>query len=357
MTKIKILLLLLLTCSFAALKADSPILKRDFVSPDWEKFDCHSSSLIELSPGLLCAVWKGGPGNGQSNIDIKQDVGIWISRFQEGKWSSPIQIVKAPDSVCWNPVITKLPSGELLLFYRIGKDANTATGLLKRSKNGGIVWSDPEILPAGIYGPTKNKPYVTPNGALICGSSTSVGSYKEQWKATACWIDYSADGGKTWQKFGPLEIQGRKFGVIEPTLFHDQKGNLKMLCRDRALRIEEKGFIWSATSKDEGKTWSALEKTDLPNPDSAIDTLDLGKGKILLVYNPSHTNRYPLDLALSLDGGVTWKDLLTLETTSGEFPAIIQTADGLVHITYAWAPPTTNQRRIKEIILDPKLLQ
>ena len=44
------------------------IVKEEFLSPNVEHFDCHSSSIVETSPGSLCAVWKGGPGDGLSNI-------------------------------------------------------------------------------------------------------------------------------------------------------------------------------------------------------------------------------------------------------------------------------------------------
>ena len=47
--------------------------------------------------------------------------------------------------------------------------------------------------------------------------------------------------------------------------------------------------------------------------------------------------RTPLNLAVSRDGAA-WEAALTLETEPGEYsyPAIIQTNDGLVHITYTW---------------------
>ncbi len=337
-------------CFLYSLALHGSVLREEFLSPEIDNFDCHGSSLVETAPGKLCAVWKGGPGKGRCNSDISRDIGIWSSRFEEGEWSEPQRIVDAPDSVCWTPVLVYLPSGEVLLFYRLGPDPRRVVGLMKRSQDGGKSWSVEELLPAGIFGPVRSKPIVKSDGTLICGSSIECGSAADRWKATACWIDISPDGGRSWKKYGPLEIPGKRFGALEPALFYDGTGRLKMVCRDRSHKVNERGYIWTAVSEDEGKSWSPLEKTSLPNPDSAVETVDLGAGVILLVYNHSFDSRTPLNIALSRDGGGTWHPVLELE---GEFPAAILTADGLVHITYAFYPAGSTQRRIKHAVIDP----
>ena len=65
-----------------------------------------------------------------------------------------------------------------------------------------------------------------------------------------------------------------------------------------------------------------------------------------LVYNHTRTGRSPLNLARSADDGKTWKPVATLEDAPGEFsyPAIIQTADGRLHVAYTW-----NRRHIKHV--------
>lgn len=332
------------------------IVSEEFLSKDLDHFDCHSSSIVETLPGHYCVVWKGGVGEGECNKDMRAQVGVWLSLFHEDGWSEPIEVVSIPDGVCWNPVLSKLPSGELLLFYRIGSSPRQAVSFVKRSYDGGYHWSEGEILPAGIIGPTKNKPIVTPTGALISPSSVEVGEFSDPFKATACWIEISKDGARHWKKFGPLEISTRKFGVIEPALFFDLQGRLRMVCRDRANKVGEKGYIWTAISMDEGVSWSSLQKTELPNPDSGIETIDLGKGWIVLIYNHSHLDRHPLHLAFSTDGGDHWSFPLVVDN-SGEFPAGILASDGLIHLTYATKFPEQGQRRIKHIVINPNLLK
>lgn len=324
----------------------------EIISQNISDFDCHGPSIVEISPDKLCAVWKGGPGKGRSNYEINENVGIWLSRCEEGIWSPPEEIVSCPHTICWIPVLCKHPSGKLYLFYRMGDNPRHVIACMKCSMDGGLNWTQEEILPAGILGPIKSKPVFDAEGKMICGSSMEMGEPEDALKATACWIEMYSDQDKTWSKYGPLEIPGKRFGAIEPTLFYDNQGNLKLLCRDRSRRIGEMGWIWTTTSYDGGCTWMPLEKISLPNPDSAIETVDLGKGRILLIYNHSHETRYPLNVALSIDGGNTWKPFLILEKESGEFPSAILSSDGLVHVTYAWTPPGKSQRVIKHIVIN-----
>jgi predicted neuraminidase len=104
-----------------------------------------------------------------------------------------------------------------------------------------------------------------------------------------------------------------------------------------------------------GKTWSKMTPTELPNPDAGTDAVMLNDGRALLVYNHNTSDgrdREFLNVAVSGDGR-KWYAALVLENQEGEYsyPAVIQTSDGLVHITYTW-----KRKRIKHVVLDPKRL-
>jgi predicted neuraminidase len=80
----------------------------------------------------------------------------------------------------------------------------------------------------------------------------------------------------------------------------------------------------------------------------------LADGRALLVYNHTARGRSPLNVAVS-EGANLWKAALVLENEPGgefSYPAVIQTSDGLVHVTYTW-----KRQRIKHVVLDPSRLQ
>jgi predicted neuraminidase len=103
-----------------------------------------------------------------------------------------------------------------------------------------------------------------------------------------------------------------------------------------------------------------MTATSLPNPNSGIDAVTLSDGRQLLVYN--HTDgsgagpreREMLNVAVSKDGK-EWQGALVLENTREcefSYPAVIQTADGLVHVTYTW-----KRERVKHVVIEPAELE
>ena len=140
---------------------------------------------------------------------------------------------------------------------------------------------------------------------------------------------------------------GTPIDAIQPSILTHGDGRLQAVGRTRAGRVFE---TWSA---DRGETWTPVTLTELPNPSAGTDAVTLKDGRHLLVYNHTPKGRTPLNLAVTRDGR-TWQIAHVLESEPGEYsyPAIIQTADGLVHITYTW-----RRQRIKHVVIDPATLQ
>ena len=320
-----------------SLHAQDALVKSEFVYQEAPFPSCHASSIEEVRPGEFLCTFFGG------THEKHPDVGIWLARYADGEWSEPREVAQHEDVPTWNPVLFQMPDNELLLFYKAGPSPQTWTGFVMRSTDAGETWSEPEMLPGTIYGPVRAKPLLLEDGTLLCGSST------ETWRNWTCWIESTPDAGRTWQKHGPIYVPGEGYHVIQPTLFYDHDGNIRMLSRSREPRQ-----ICTAISKDNGKTWSMAEPTELPNPSAGVDAVNLPDGRVALIYNHSTDNRHNLSIAISEDGGDTWQaEALILENEPGEFsyPAMIVGEDGNLHATYTW-----NRERIKYAVIDPSQL-
>ena len=226
----------------------------------------------------------------------------------------------------------------LLLFYKVGPSPDTWWGMLIKSSDNGQTWSKPQRLPDDFAGPIKNKPILLKSGKLLCPSSTE----DHGWRIH---MEWTSDAGASWTRTGPL-CNGTTKQAIQPTVFiHGEK--LQALCRNR-----DRTHLWETWSSDGGATWSDLEPVALPHPGSGVDGVTLTDGRHLLVYNHTSRGRSPLNVALSEDGK-TWQAALVLESEPGEYsyPAVIQTADGQVHITYTW-----KRQKVKHVVVDPAKL-
>ncbi|HOG29631.1 MAG TPA: exo-alpha-sialidase [Vicinamibacterales bacterium] len=312
---------------------------------------CHASTIAETAPGRLVAAWFGG------TEEKAPDVGIWVTRFESGAWTVPVEVATGvqPGGLrhpTWNPVLFAPPGRPLLLFYKVGPSPREWWGMVMASRDGGRTWGPARRLPAPLLGPIKNKPVMLPDGSWLSPSSTE--SAATGWDVH---FERSRDHGRTWSFVGPLARGPFGLQGIQPSVLFHRDGRLQAIARTR------NGVLASSWSRDNGATWSALEPTALPNPNSGTDAVTLRDGRQLLVYNPSTPPpgassggpRYPLVAAVS-DDGVSWANAVVLEDQpmpdGYAYPAVIQSADNLVHVTYTW-----NRRRIKHAILDPSALE
>jgi predicted neuraminidase len=319
-------------------KGDKCIIKSEFIyQPEDVKFpSCHASTIAEIKGGFIAA-WFGG------TAEKNPDVGIWVSRYLNGKWSRPYEAANGIREnmryPCWNPVLFN-SGDEILLFYKVGPSPSEWWGELITSDDEGISWSMSHKLPEGIIGPVKNKPVRLGNGILLCPSSTE----NDGWRIH---MEKTPDNGITWERTQALNE--KNIGAIQPTILIHPSGKLQILCRSR------QSMILTSWSEDQGQHWTELAPSGMPNPNSGIDAVTLKDGRQLLVYNHLTSGRNMINVAVT-DDGIEWKAAILLENdlkeTEFSYPAVIQSNDNMVHITYTW-----NRKLIKHIIIDPGLIE
>ena len=321
-----------------AAQNSSPLVSSEFVFETAPFASAHASTIVETPAGLVSA-WFGGTREGAP------DVGIWLSRRVGNKWTPPVEVATGVQSdgtrhPCWNPVLFEKRGGPLLLFYKVGPSPQRWWGMIRESRDNGETWSDARRLPDGILGPIKNKPVQLADGTLLAGSSTESPEQPSTWRVH---FERTSDL-KSWTSVSPQpSADGTAIDAIQPSILLHPGGRLQAVGRTRS------GKIFETWSTDGGRTWTALALTTLPNPNAGIDAVTLHDDRDLVVYNHTPQGRTPLNVAISSDGR-TWNPVVTLESEPGEYsyPAVIQTNDGLVHITYTW-----RRLRIKHAVLDP----
>ena len=332
-------LLAFLCLSLSALAAQPGLVRSEFIFERNPVPSCHATTIVEARDGTMVAAWFAGEAEG------KPDVSIWTARLVDGKWTDPVRVAEGIQDdgkrfPCWNPVLFQPKEGPLQLYYKVGPNPVEWWGLLRLSNDNGKTWGEPRRLPEGILGPIKNKPVQLKDGTILSGSSA------EGFKAAPSWrihFERSHDNGLTWSKVD-VEQPATGPASIQPSILLLKDGGLMSVGRTKNAKV------FSTVSNDQGTTWSKVDLTDLPNPNSGTDAVTLKDGRHLLIYNHTAKGRSPLNLAVSKDG-IAWEAAMVLEDepkAEFSYPAIIQSADGLVHVTYTW-----KRKLAKHVVIDP----
>ena len=333
--------------ALAGVAASPALVTHEFIYEKASYPSCHASTIVESGQGGLVAAWFGG------TAEKNPDVGIWVSHYDAAKkaWTPSVEVANGvqPDGKrhpTWNPVLFQ-PRGNapLQLYYKVGPSPQTWWGELRTSIDGGRSWGAARRLPDGIYGPIKNKPVQLADGTILSPTSDETDEKPSKWRV---YFERSTDGGATWAKT-PFLNDGLAVGAIQPSiLFHDSIGGAKL----QAVGRTRQGKVFTVSSENSGKSWGEMSLLPLANPNSGTDAVTLKDGRHLMVYNPVPKGRTPLAVAVSRDGR-DWKDVVTLEDQPGEYsyPAVVQTSDGRVHITYTW-----KRQRIRHAVIDPAKL-
>ena len=338
--------MMLASCSAPRAPSPTPIVLEEFIATPPPTPQSHASTLVETHDGSLLAAWFGGEYEGAA------DVGIWLARRGAEGWQPPQRVADGVQDnsqpyPAWNPVLFQPAQGPLQLYYKAGPNPRQWRGLLSVSNDDGVHWSAPTHLPDGVLGPIKNKPLQLPDGRILAPSSSE--DQADGWRVH---IETSDDNGLHWRRSAALNDPAH-IGAIQPSLLRHRDGRLQAIGRSKRNRV------FSVFSNDNGATWEPMTLLDIENPNSGTDAVMLRDGRALLVYNPTLAGkdwwegRGVLAVALSNDG-MHWRRVLTLEDRPKEefsYPAVIQTRDGLVHISYTW-----KRQRIKHLVLDPHLL-
>ncbi|AOY96358.1 glycosyl hydrolase [Cupriavidus sp. USMAA2-4] len=339
----------------------------------------HAANLLALPGGDLLCAWFGGTQEGIP------DVSIYLSRLPAGgrHWTPPLKLSEDPARSEQNPVLFAAPDGRLWLLYTAQLSGHQNTAIVRRriSDDGGRSWGPIETLfdRPGTF--VRQPIAVLPDGAWACPVFLCRTQPGERWVGNddVSAVMVSEDQGLTWHEHVVPDSVGCVHMNVQPLA----DGSLLALYRSRWADA-----IYASRSRD-GRHWSAPEPTGLPNNNSSIQFVALRNGHLALVFNESDAShsserraslyddiedsedsgelreqqasargtafwgapRAPLSLAISEDGGRTWRRRRNLEIGDGycmtnnsadqrnreySYPSIVEGPDGTLHIAFTY---------------------
>lgn len=350
----------------------------------------HGSSIVHLPNGDFLAAWF--QGSGERTAD---DVKIMGARLKKGAktWSKPFLMADTYHIPDCNPVLFLNHHKKLFLVWIAVQANRWENAILKyrTSENyendgppkwdwqGNILLKPDDAFAKEVAAKFKQLPentsgwsaYAPRYDKMIIEASRDEGKRSFGWMTRIhplllpenkillplysdgfnfSLLAISDDDGKTWDP--GLPIVGR--GNVQPSLIQKKNKTIVAYMRDNG---DAPSRVQTSVSVDGGRTWSAAEKTNIPNT-ASVEVLALQDGKWAFIGNDEDDGRYRLSLYLSDDEGQTWKWKTSIEndkTKKGRFsyPSMIQTADGLLHITYSYQPEN-DKEAIKYVVIDPK---
>ena len=376
-------------CQFTTLQ--SFIVKDILIFPP-QQLHTHGSTLVDLPNGDFLAAWF--EGSGERTAD---DVKIMGARLKKGdaSWSKPFLMADTHNIPDCNPVLFLNHQKKLFLVW-IAVQANRWEYSILRYKTsidynkiGAPVWNwqdDILLKPDDNFAKeVKSKFKDLPSGTSAWAAyapqydNMIIEASKDEGKRSIGWmtrikpllvgenkillplysdgfnmslVAISDDDGTSWHP--SLPIVGR--GNVQPSLIQKKDGTIVAYMRDNG---DEPSRVQISESNDSGMTWTAAQKTQIPNT-ASVQVCKLRDGKWAFIGNDIDDGRYQISLYLSDDEGRTWKWKTHLEKVkkgdgSFSYPSILQAPDGLLHITYSYQRKE-HLESIKYVVVNPDLI-
>lgn len=268
-------------------------------------------ALAKLADGAVMSVYSAP--NSYGSPPGTTYIAYRVTRDGGKTWESEREITRHPDCQASHPTVLRTRDGVIRVFY-LGfkkhewKDGNPTANEQSdiwtiESADGGRTWSNHQKIFAGYSGAT-NGACESRDGHIIVPYSHYVSNPGRLNARTSV----SSDGGKTWRLSNAIDIGGAgdHEGAVEPVVIELKDGRLWMLIRT------SRGQFWESFSTDGGLTWSAAVATAIESTHAPGHLARLADGRLALVWNPKHTGRRELHVALSADDGRTWSPSLVV---------------------------------------------
>ncbi|GAA2249322.1 glycoside hydrolase [Herbiconiux moechotypicola] len=293
----------------------------------WSAFS--ASSRARGATGAAAREWEFSRDNNAAEIRLLR------SRDGGLSWSEPELLVADSGGInTMQPAFIGLADGRLGLSWSVRDSPSRARRLFATSEDGGRTWSEPVDM-------TGDPGYVTAahhrlvrlrTGRLLQPCHRLLGDELQTVVAL------SDDDGRSWVASDPIALHGggggagHQHGLWEASVVELDDGHLLLAGRTATGRVH------ASRSHDAGEHWSAPEPLDVVAPSAPCILVHRGGGRVALIHNPGFDAhavlagaRTRLTTSMSADGGRTWSPGRTLFDDTHRwfhYPAMLPRADG-----------------------------
>ncbi|MCE5311003.1 MAG: exo-alpha-sialidase [Acidobacteriales bacterium] len=237
------------------------------------------------------------------------------------------------------PDFLRLQSGKVLFLFARKNSEGDCVPMMRRSVDDGVTFSEPKALPIdpspSYTGFNHDRAIQLRNGRILFPVFFTT-DYRVD-KHIRSRVYYSDDEGATWQAGKTIvDIPDSRAGAQEPGLVELTAGRIMMWMRT------DKGKVYHCYSTDNGDTFSEPTAMALDSPLSPQSIKRIPTTRdLLMVWNYSTKDRFPLTVAISKDDGDTWTRFRNLDQDAAHTYAYtsIEFLEDRALFTYYAGPP------------------
>lgn len=279
------------------------------------------ASVIRLKSGALFLVYQHFYDSENGSNDFARNSLNSMYSFDLGEtWENESVLVSTPENCInvYSPNLFFYKNGDIGLIYMQKSNEGNSIFVLRSQNDGGSFFEYSCVTKKQKNSISNDCIRRLGSGRFLLPATCMSGVWPSDTSKVTPF--YSDDDGKTWiSSENSVSLPMR--GAMEPFVAEIADGSLLMVMRNQL------GSVFKAISLDNGKTWSEAQNTVLTAPESAPYLINVPNSKAIIIgwnnseYNPNWASHFgkrtPLTLAVTYDGGNTFKDVFDIENDSG----------------------------------------